>query len=51
LKSENDKLKQVLLQAAKDGNLALDLSALDLDALDLNELTNNLKGDAKELVE
>lgn len=50
LKSENDKLKQMLLQAAKDGNFAIDLSALDLDDLDMKKL-DNLKGDTKELVE
>ena len=50
MKSENEKLKQVLLQAAKDGNLTIDLSALDMDDLDLNKL-DNLKGDTKEIVE
>jgi hypothetical protein len=50
LKSENDKLKQMLMQAAKDGNFAIDMSALDLDDLDMKKL-DNLKGDTKDLVE
>lgn len=50
LKSENEKLKQVLLQAAKDGNFTIDLSALDMGDIDLNKL-DNLKGDTKEIVE
>ena len=50
LRSENDKLKQLLLQAAKDGNLTIDLSAFDIGDIDLNKL-DNLKGDTKESVE
>lgn len=50
LRSENDKLKQLLLQAAKDGNLTIDLSAFDIGDIDLNKL-DNLKGDTKEIVE
>lgn len=50
MKSENEKLKQLLMQASKDGNMSLDLSALDLDDLDLDKL-DNLKGEQKEIVE
>lgn len=50
LKSENEKLKQLLMQASKDGNMSLDLSALDLDDIDLDKL-DNLKGEQKEIVE
>lgn len=38
------------MQAAKDGNFAIDLSALDLEDLDMKKL-DNLKGDTKDLVE
>lgn len=38
------------MQASKDGNMSLDLSALDLDDLDLDKL-DNLKGEQKEIVE
>ena len=50
LKSENDKLKQLLMQAAKDGKINVDLSGVDFDDLDLDKL-DNLKGDTKEIVE
>ena len=35
LKSENEKLKQLLMQAAKDGTLNIDLSGLDFEDIDL----------------
>jgi len=53
LKSENDKLKSLLLQAAKDGSSTIDLGLLDMDDIDLKKLNSNsnLQGDTKDLVE
>ena len=54
LKSENDRLKEMLIKAAREGNLAIDLSFLDIGSIgnqmDQGKL-DNVSGETKDIVD